>query len=220
MKRVVIFGTGDFAQVASVYLSADSPWEVAAFTVHERFLGERTLLGRDVVAFETLEERFPPDRHAMFVAIGFKGVNRARTDVYHACKAKGYELITYVSSKALHVDELQIGDNCFVFEGNVIQPFVSIGNNVVLWCGNHIGHHVRIGDNCFVASHAVISGRVTIGPDCFVGVNATIRDGVTVAAGCVIGAGALILRDTSERGVYRGQATEPGRRTSDQLSSL
>lgn len=220
MKRVVIFGTADFAQVVSVYLANDSPYQVAAFTVHERYLTDRTVLGRDVVAFETLEKRFPPDTHAMFVAIGFKEMNRVRTDVYNACKAKGYELITYVSSKALHFGEFEIGDNCFVFEGNVIQPFVRIGNNVVLWCGNHVGHHVRIGDNCFVASHAVISGRVTVGPDCFVGVNATIRDGVTIAPGCVIGAGAVILRDTVERGVYRGQETQPARRTSDQLTSL
>ena len=31
-KPVVIFGTGDFARVASVYLAVDSPHEVAAFT--------------------------------------------------------------------------------------------------------------------------------------------------------------------------------------------
>jgi sugar O-acyltransferase (sialic acid O-acetyltransferase NeuD family) len=220
MKKVVIFGTADFAQVMSVYITKDSPYDVAAFTVHERYLGERQLLGHEVVAFETLEQRFPPDTHAMCVAIGFKAMNRARTDIYTACKAKGYELITYVSSKALHFGEFEIGDNSFVFEGNVIQPFVRIGNNVVLWCGNHVGHHARIGDNCFVASHAVISGRVTIGQDCFVGVNATIRDGVTIAPGCVIGAGAVILRDTVERGVYRGQETQAGRRTSDQLTSL
>src|SRR5262245_13600986 len=33
-KRVVIFGVGDFAQVAAVYLAEDSPYDVAAFTVH------------------------------------------------------------------------------------------------------------------------------------------------------------------------------------------
>lgn len=218
MKQVVIFGTSDFAQVASVYLSKDSPHRVAAFTVHEKYLKERTLLGLDVVPFEELEGRYPPASYAMFVAVGFSKLNRIRTDIYALCKSRGYELITYINSRAFHFDDIEIGDNCFVFEANVIQPFVKIGNNVVLWCGNHIGHHVTIGANCFIASHAVVSGRVTIGANCFIGVNATIRDGVKIEQNCIIGAGAVILKDTVEGGVYRGVNTEPAAYRSDELT--
>jgi acetyltransferase-like isoleucine patch superfamily enzyme len=113
-----------------------------------------------------------------------------------------------------------VGDNCFIFEDNVIQPFVRIGNDVVIWSGNHIGHHSLIEDHCFIASHAVISGRVTIGRNSFVGVNATFRDGVTVAPQCVIGAGALILRDTSAREVHKGQPSTLARLRSDELRNF
>ena len=92
-KPVVIFGTGDFARVASVYLAADSPHEVAAFTVHRQYLTAPTLLGKPVVPFEELARTHPPDRYAMLVATGFKGVNRNRAAIYHECKARGYELI-------------------------------------------------------------------------------------------------------------------------------
>jgi len=218
MKQVVIFGTGDFAQVAYVYLSKDSPHRVAAFTVHEKYIAERTLLGLDVVPFEQLETRYPPSSYAMFVAVGFSKLNRIRTELYSLCKRRGYELITYINSRAFRLDELEIGDNCFVFEANVIQPFVKLGNNVVLWCGNHIGHHVTIGDNCFIASHAVVSGRVTIGANCFIGVNATIRDGVKIEPNCIIGAGAVVLKDTVEGGVYRGVNTDPAPYGSDELT--
>jgi sugar O-acyltransferase (sialic acid O-acetyltransferase NeuD family) len=220
MKKVVIFGTSDFAQVAYVYLSKDSPYEVAAFTVNEQYIGEKKLLGLDVVPFERLEESHPPDRFAMFVAIGFKRVNKARAEVYHACKNRGYELISYISSKATQWGEIEIGDNCFIFENNVIQPFVKIGSNVIIWSGNHIGHHSSIGDHCFIASHAVISGHAKIGPYCFVGVNTTFRDGVTVAPECVIGAGAIILKDTKEKGVYAVKTTEPANVLSDELKSF
>lgn len=217
---VVIFGIGDFAEVASVYLAKDSPHEVAAFTVHDEFRRADTLIGKPVVRWEDLPDRFPPAEFAMFVAIGFSKVNGRRTEIYDECKRRGYELITYVSSHATHVDDLVVGDNCFIFEDNVIQPFVRIGNNVVIWSGNHIGHHSVIEDNCFIASHAVISGRVTIGRNSFVGVNATFVDGVTVAADCVIGAGALITADTSPRGVYKGRAARADDRTSDQLRNF
>jgi sugar O-acyltransferase (sialic acid O-acetyltransferase NeuD family) len=209
VSDVVIFGTGDFAQVACEYLRHDSEHEVVAFTVHERYVEDAQLLGLPVVPFEQLEEQHPASAHAMFVAVGFSGVNKTRRAMYEECKGKGYELISYVNSKAIHWGELDVGDNCFVFEANVIQPFVRIGSDVIIWSGNHIGHHSRIEDHCFIASHAVISGNVTIGEETFVGVNATFRDGVTVAPRCLIGAGALIMKDTEEGGVYSVRGTEP-----------
>jgi sugar O-acyltransferase (sialic acid O-acetyltransferase NeuD family) len=209
VSDVVLFGVGDFAQVAAEYLRHDSPHEVVAFTVHERFISAPELMGVPVVPFERIVETHPPSECAMFVAIGFSGVNKTRREVYEQCKVKGYELISYVCSRAIHWGELDLGDNCFVFEANVIQPFVRIGSNVILWSGNHIGHHTRIGDHCFIASHVVISGGVTIGEETFVGVNATFRDGVVVAPRCVIGAGALIMKNTEEGGVYAVPGTEP-----------
>jgi sugar O-acyltransferase (sialic acid O-acetyltransferase NeuD family) len=220
MKPVVIFGTGDFARVAFVYLSKDSIYEVAAFTVDEEHSPEGKVLGLDVVPFKGIVDTHPPERFAMFVAIGYRRVNKARAEVYNRCKQKGYELISYISSKALQWGQIEIGDNCFIFENNVIQPFVKIGNDVIIWSGNHIGHHSSIGDHCFIASHAVISGRVKIGPYCFIGVNATLRDGVTVAPECVIGAGAVILRDTKTQGVYAAKNTEPADILSPELKSF
>jgi sugar O-acyltransferase (sialic acid O-acetyltransferase NeuD family) len=209
MKDIVIFGTGDFAQVARVYFDRDSEYRVVAFTVDEPYVGNGRLDGLPIVAFEHLGESHPRESHAMFVAIGFSRVNRARAGVYERCRSAGYELVSYVNSKTSVFGDLEVGDNCFVFEENVIQPFVRLGNDVILWSGNHIGHHCRIGDHTFIASHAVISGGVTIGERCFVGVNATFRDGVTVAPDCVIGAGALIMKDTVKGGVYAVRGTEP-----------
>jgi sugar O-acyltransferase (sialic acid O-acetyltransferase NeuD family) len=209
VSDVVLFGTGDFAQVACEYLRRDSPHEVVAFTVHERYIEAPELLGIPVVPFEEIEERHPPSGCAMFVAVGFSRVNKTRREVYEECRRRGYELISYVNSRAVHWGDVDLGDNCFVFEANVIQPFVRIGSNVILWSGNHIGHHTRIGDHCFIASHVVISGNVTIGEETFVGVNATFRDGVTVAPRCVIGAGVLIMKDTQEGGVYSVPGAEP-----------
>jgi sugar O-acyltransferase (sialic acid O-acetyltransferase NeuD family) len=211
VSAVVLFGTGDFAQVALEYLSRDSPHEVVAFTVHERYIEGPDLLGLPVVPFEGLEQSHPPSECAMFVAIGFSRVNRTRREMYEQCKSRGYELISYVDSRAIYWGDLEVGDNSFVFEANVIQPFVKIGSNVILWSGNHIGHHTQIADHCFIASHVVVSGGVTIGEETFVGVNATFRDGITVAPRCVIGAGALIMKDTEEGGVYGVPGTEPRR---------
>jgi sugar O-acyltransferase (sialic acid O-acetyltransferase NeuD family) len=216
-KPVVLFGTGDFARVAHVYLSNDSDREVAAFTVHREYLKEDRLLDTPVVPFEDITQSHPPSEYDMFVAIGFSRVNARRRQTYEECKALGYDLITYVSSQAHHLGDLDIGDNCFVFEDNVIQPFVRIGNNVVLWSGNHIGHDAVIEDHCFLASHVVVSGNVTIGEASFVGVNATFRDGITVGPANVIGAGALIMADTKPEAVYVPEPTTVYKRKSSEL---
>jgi sugar O-acyltransferase (sialic acid O-acetyltransferase NeuD family) len=215
-KKIVIFGIGDFAQVADVYLTEDSPHEVIAFTVNQEYIEDTELRGRPVVAFEGLVQLYPPDEFAMLVAIGFSGVNRTRADICKQCKDLGYELISYVCSKATTWSDLDVGENTFVFEDNVIQPFVKIGNNVVLWSGNHIGHHVVIGDHCFITSHVVISGGTVIGDSCFLGVNSTIRDHVTIAPATVIGAGAIIMNSTREEDVYIAPKTKKsGRKSSD-----
>jgi len=219
-KDVVLFGNGDFAQVASVYLENDSPHRVAAFTVHEAFRREPELCGKPVVPFERLKEEYPPEQCAMFVAMGFSKLNKTRAGIYQICKDLGYTLITYVHSKVSLWGDVQIGDNSFIFENNVVQPFVKVGCNTIIWSGNHLGHHSSIGNHCFVTSHAVISGNVTIGDNCFLGVNATIRDGVTVGNESVIGAGALILQDVAPYSVFQGQATELSRVPSNRLRAV
>jgi sugar O-acyltransferase (sialic acid O-acetyltransferase NeuD family) len=213
----VIFGTGSFAECAHFYFTHDSEHEVVAFTVHESHLDRGELFGLPVVAFERLAERFPPGDHAMFVAAGYARVNRLRAELYGLAKAMGYELVTYVSSKATTWPGLEVGDNCFIFEDNTIQPFTRIGNDVVMWSGNHFGPHSTIGYHCYVTSHVVVSGNVTVGPYSFLGVNATIRDSISIGEACVIGAGALIMRSTGDREVYAPQRTKPHERTSDEI---
>jgi sugar O-acyltransferase (sialic acid O-acetyltransferase NeuD family) len=220
VSDVVIFGTAEFAEVAAAYLREDSPHEVVAFTASGAQIRDTELLGVPVVPFEELAETHPPTKVSLFVAVGYSNVNEGRKRVYEQCKSLGYELITYVSSRATVWSGVGFGDNCFVFDENTIQPFVHVGSNVVMWSGNHIGHHTTIGDHCFLASHVVVSGNVTIGDRCFFGVNATVRDGVTVAPRTVVGAGALIMRDTQEGDVYSVRRTEARAERSWELEGL
>ena len=159
MSKVVIFGIGDYGRIAQLYLERDSQHDVVAFTAHGEYVDRDELNGLPIVPFEELGRQHPPDAVSMLVAAGFSKVNQVRSAIYEGCKGLGYELITYVSSQAMVWPDVPIGDNCFIFEANVVQPGVTIGNDVVLWSGNHIGHDVTIGHHCFIASHAVISGQ-------------------------------------------------------------
>jgi len=218
-KPLIIFGTGDIAELAHFYFT-HAQRQVAAFTVDAPYLKEATFHGLPVVPFEAVEGTHPPTDFDLFVAVSYTKLNAVRKDKYLATIGKGYRLASYVSDKATILNQGCIGDNCFILEDNTIQPFVTIGNNVTLWSGNHIGHHSTIHDHCFLASHVVISGGVDIGEQSFLGVNATVRDHVRIGARCVIGAGALLLQDAEAGGVYMGRGTERSRVPSTRLRGI
>ena len=220
LRELVIFGGGDFAAVARTYFEADSPYRIAAFTVDREYASGVTFDGLPLIPFDRIDREFPPDRFAMFVAVGFKGMNKPRAAICTRARERGYTLASYVSSQALSCGAVSCGGNCFILENNVIQPFVKIGEDVVLWSGNHIGHHVEIGDHCFISSQVVLSGRVRVGPYSFLGVNACVKQGVTIAPECFIGAGAVILKDTRPAEVYLVKSTAAMPVRSSQLEGM
>jgi sugar O-acyltransferase (sialic acid O-acetyltransferase NeuD family) len=162
-----------------------------------------------VVPFEEIASIYPPTECSMFAPLSPNNMNRLRERVYGEIKAKGYKLISYISSKATFFDN-SIGDNCFILEDNTIQPFTTIGNNVVMWSGNHIGHHGQIKDHVFFTSQVVLSGNCIVEPYCFFGVNSTIRDGLHIAEGTLVAMSASVIKDTESWGVYKGNPAKKG----------
>jgi sugar O-acyltransferase (sialic acid O-acetyltransferase NeuD family) len=205
-RKIIIFGAGDIARLAKYYFDTDSDYQVEAFCVDGAFKNAERFLDLPLLDFETIEKKFSPQTHSMFVALGYNKMNHVRADKYLAAKLKKYELISYISSRCSYLSQYPAGDNCFILEDNTIQPYVKIGNNVTLWSGNHIGHDSIIHDHCFISSHVVVSGHCEVSSYCFLGVNSTLRNSIKIAEECIIGAGAIIMKDTQ-----RGEIHLPAR---------
>lgn len=194
MKKIIIFGLGDNAELVKYYFENDEKYKidhkVVAFTVEKKFMDRKEFNGLPVVEFENIEKLYPKEEYYLFIAVGYTAMNEVREKIYLLGKEMGYRYVNYISSKANIFTE-NIGENNFILEDNTIQPFVKIGNN------------------CFITSHVVISGRCRIEDNCFIGVNSTIRDHVTVEYKSLIGAGAWISKNTEKYGVYLAeQATK------------
>jgi sugar O-acyltransferase (sialic acid O-acetyltransferase NeuD family) len=217
MARVVIFGAGDIGRLARVYFTRDSEHEVAAFAVDPGFRRVDELLGLPVLDFDDACRRFPPDGHSMFIALSYGHMNQDRAGKCDMARQRGYNLVSYVSSRCTLLTDEPVGDNCFILEDNTIQPFVKIGRNVTMWSGNHIGHDSVIEDHCFITSHVVVSGHVRVGAYSFIGVNATLRNSISLAPRTLVGAGAVIMKDTIEKGVYLPQRAELFSKRSDEI---
>lgn len=207
-KKLVIIGDSAFAEVAYECFSHDSEYEVVGFAVESAYLKKTDLFGLPIIAFERIEEYFNPNEVEFYAALVYTQLNRLRTRLYESAKAKGYRPASYISSRAFKWHNVQLGEHCFVFEGNTLQPFVSIGNNVVLWSGNHVGHHSVIQDHCFISSHVVISGFCDIGRHTFMGVNSTLANNVAIGEDNWIGLGVSIVRNTQPNQLFKGQQPE------------
>lgn len=216
-KPLIIFGTGDIAQIAKYYFDIDSDYEPIAFTVDSAYKTAEVYEGLPLVAFEDLATLYPPKKYTLFIALSYANMNKLRAKKYQEAKDQGYTLASYISSHCTYLSQYPAGDNCFIFEDNTIQPFVKIGNNVTLWSGNHIGHHSTIDDHNFVSSHVVISGHCHIQSFCFLGVNSTLAHQVTIAPETLVGAGTVMPKSSEEKGIYVPAKGSKLDKTSDQI---
>lgn len=208
-KKLVLFGDSAFAEIAYEYFTHDSSYEVVAFTVDKKYLTKDSLFDKPIVPFEDIENIYSTEDHEMHIALTYSQLNRIRIQKYNEAKNKGYKLANYISSRAFVWQNVEVGDNVFIFEDNTIQPFVKMGSNIVFWSGNHIGHHSTIDSHNFISSHVVISGFVEIGEACFLGVNSTFANNITIGRDSLVGAGALIAKSIPKGSFVFGPRAKP-----------
>lgn len=215
MKGVVLVGARRFARRMYVYLNKDAGRDVVAFAVPRAYLEEDEVLGLPVVALEELEDRCPAEEHEACVAVGYVRTNRVRAELCEELEGRGYDLVSYRSSRATVWGEVA-ERHTLVLDDATVGPFARVGEDVVL-NGANVNHDAVVEDHCFVGTGATIGGEARVGAYTFVGLNATIRNEVTIAPRCVIGAGAVVKRDTQEGEVYSAASAEPIRLKSWEL---
>ena len=214
MKKLLIFGEGEFADIADQYFTHDSEYHVEAFVVDDQYFKDECKNGKPIIKFSNLKDNYSSTEYYVFVAITFIKLNTAREKIYKRIKKLGYKMASYISSRSFVWNNAEIGENVFIFEDNTIQPYTEIGNNTILWSGNHIGHRTIIEENCFISSHVVISGFCRIGKNTFIGVNTSVGDNLIIGDYNFIGAGCLISKNTEEFKVYKSEMSNESKITS------
>jgi sugar O-acyltransferase (sialic acid O-acetyltransferase NeuD family) len=217
MADVVIFGAGQIAEVAKVYMDAHSADRIVGFTVDTAYRNAETFHG--LVAWDQLEDHFPASSVKLLGPLSYRRFNDFRRERHLEGKARGYAFTSFIHP-ASHVYTHEIGENCFILENNVIQPFVRIGAGVMIWSSNHIGHHAVIGDYCFLASHVGLGSGVRLGESCFLGGKAGVETGVEIGAASFLGGGAIVKRSLPAESVVPGQSDPVAPYSSARLKRL
>ncbi|TAN50231.1 MAG: acetyltransferase [Methylococcaceae bacterium] len=202
--NVVIFGNGKIASLVWYCLSHDSPWCVKGFAVDRAYLKDAVHEGLPVVAFEDLPSLYPPAEVRLIIPLGYTHINGLRRERYMQAKALGYGFASYVSKRASIWPDLQIGENCLIYEQAIIQPFARLGDNVIVRSGAYISHHCVLGSHTFVGGRATLGGYVHTGEQAVIGLSAVIRPGIHLAERSFAGVGAVVVANTEPDAVYLG----------------
>lgn len=196
MRNLVIFGVGQLAQLASFYLNQQSKYQLVGYStdnpqssVHE---------GLPLVAAEDLNNRFTPDDTSLFVAISYHKQNSIRKHRCEELRKQGWSLASIISPTAVIADNCILGDNLFIVESVVVQPWSQIGDGVVLWSGVQVGHHSLLGAYCFLSAGTVLMGCNTVGSCAHLAGGVTVRDHLKVGSGQQIAAGETVTFDLED----------------------
>lgn len=201
-KNLIIFGTGDTAEIAFDYFMNESDYRVVAFTIDAYYMQSYDFLDLPVIPFHFINHKFSRIDHSMFIAVGYKSMNKLRAHKYKEALAMGYSLASFISPYAYIGRNVKIGSNCFIMEKNNIQYGCTIGDDVLIWASNHIGHGSTIEDHVYISSNVTIGGFCTIGEYSFLGINSTISDKSIIRKYNLIGANTFVSGETQARKIY------------------
>lgn len=109
-------------------------------------------------------------------------------------------------------DMVEIGDNCVIMMGAVLNIGAVIGKKTMIDMNVVIGGRAIVGDDCHIGAGAVLAGvieppsadPVILGNNVLVGANAVILEGIKIGDGAVVAAGAIVTKDVDPYTVVAG----------------
>lgn len=203
-KKLIIYGVGRFAEYAAYLFQNDSNYKVTGFCIEREYRKDNKpyspIEGLDLFDFEELNR--VQDDFDLFIAVGN---NSTRERIFKAAQRSKFSFASYISTKAITWENLISGENVFIGEGSVIQPFVQIHNNSFI-IGSRIGHHSQIGEHVLI-SGSTIGGNTNVGDFSFLGLNSAVRQNLSIGKANIIGMNTTIERNTRENAVYSQKGT-------------
>jgi 2,3,4,5-tetrahydropyridine-2,6-dicarboxylate N-acetyltransferase len=109
-------------------------------------------------------------------------------------------------------DLVEIGDNCVIMMGAVLNIGAVIGEKTMIDMNVVVGGRAVVGRNCHIGAGTVLAGvieppsadPVVIEDDVLIGANAVILEGIRVGKGAVIAAGSVVVKDVEPYAVMAG----------------
>jgi 2,3,4,5-tetrahydropyridine-2,6-dicarboxylate N-acetyltransferase len=124
-------------------------------------------------------------------------------------------------------DMVEIGDNCIIMMGAVINIGVVIGKGTMIDMNVVLGGRAQLGSNCHIGAGAVIAGvieppsadPVVIEDEVLIGANAVVLEGVRIGRGSVVAAGSVVTKDVGPNSVVVGSPAKVIKKVDDKTKA-
>jgi sugar O-acyltransferase (sialic acid O-acetyltransferase NeuD family) len=203
MKKIVIIGINTTAELLCIAAKETGDYEIVGFAVNGAYYKDSMFIGYPVYKIEELEEIIDKKEVEIFVAIQWNKLNKDRARVYLELKNKGFNFATVISKTALVKEGSVIGENCWIADYVVIDPYTVIGNNVIIRSKVWVGCYGKISDHCYISNSAMIAGKMNIGENSFLGIGSIIYG--NIGRKCIVGMGAIVRGDLSDFALIKTQ---------------
>lgn len=189
---IVIIGNSEYAQMIGDYIKEDKRYDLVAYAVDRKYIGESEIKGIPVIPAEKLEESFPTDKVKLVLAIGYNNRMDTRKELYNHFMRRGYSFINYIHPTAIVDSKLSIGSGNIILEGVIIGKYVQIGDANLFFQGSVIAHNNHIENYNTFAPNVVLAGHAAVNNNNFIGAGAIVRNKVHIDSYVLVGAGTYV----------------------------
>ena len=191
MREVIIFGNTQFSRLMGHYLSISNKFHLVGYTVDSEYI-----TSCNEIPFENIENFYSPQNYSILLALGYNKMNMIREKKYHEIKAKGYEIVSYISDNSnVLIPKESIPEGTIVLPGAFIEYNVKLGVSNIINQNCVISHDCIIGDFNFFAASSTLAGDIIVGNRSFFGCNSTYKNGIRIGDMCLVGAGAYVQKN-------------------------
>ena len=207
MKKLIVYGAGEFGSLIANVISYHDDLQVAAYGDDNPQKAADYIDGAPVFGQDDLLNF--AKQNNIKLAIAAIGDNMARAEKFNLLKNTGFQMISIVHPQALIDTKVSYGDNVIIEMGTAIHAYSTIGNNVFLGGEALIGHHNTIGNHVLVGGNVSFGGSVIVEDYVSLGVGASIKPGIRLGKGSVIGVGAAVIKDVEPGTTVVGVPAKP-----------
>src|SRR5690554_5265501 len=125
MDKLIIIGINTTASNIYQVIKKYNSHNVIGFAVNAKYRTQNKFHDLPVFELETLKSKINPIETKLFIAVQWNKLNSDRKKLYKTLKQEGFKFANIVAPSAIIHNESSIGENCWIADLVVIEPYCS-----------------------------------------------------------------------------------------------
>ena len=203
MRNIVLLGAGGHCKSCIEIIENVEKYQIKGILDNnkkrdEDFMGYK-ILGPDEELKNIISEN-----DLGLVCVGQIKTPKVRIKLFNLLKNESIEIATVISKSAIISKNSIIKKGTIVMHNTLINSAVDIGFNCIINTGSIIEHDAKIGDHCHISTGAIVNGNVHIGSGSFIGSGSILKQGIKIGEKVIVSAGEKVMTDIPSNSIYKG----------------